>query len=205
MTATRILGALLVAVAPIAAAERSVEIAPTVGYRNGATLDASSAGTGGAEASASWSWGLSFGWWVRPDGWLEVIFDRQTLDFEPDAGSAARPFDIDVDYLQFGGGYEPPRAGLRPYVTAAFGLSRYGADPGSVSDATGLSASIGGGFKVPLSSKALLRLEARGFAVITSSSTEVVCGPGCSFSFSGSGFWQVGLRAAVAFRPGGAR
>jgi hypothetical protein len=74
-----------------------------------------------------------------------------------------------------------------------------------VSHATGLSGSIGGGFKVPLGRKALLRFEARGWGMLTSSSAAVVCGPGCSFALGGSGWWQLGVRAAVAFRPGSTR
>jgi len=110
-------------------------------------------------------------------------------------------FDLDVDYLQIGGGYEPPRQGVRPYVTVAAGLGRFGADPGHVDDSTGLSGSIGGGFKLPLSKKTLFRLEARGWAMVTSSSTAVVCGPGCSVSFSGEGWWQFGVRAAFSYLP----
>jgi hypothetical protein len=92
---------------------------------------------------------------------------------------------------------------VRPYVTAAVGLARFGSIPGPESETTGLSASIGGGFKVPLGSKALFRLEARGWTVLTGGSATVVCGPGCSLTLNGSGWWQVGVRAAVAFRPAG--
>ena len=69
--------------------------------------------------------------------------------------------------------------------------------------ANGLSGSIGGGFKVPLGRKASFRLEARGWAAFTGSSAAVVCGPGCSFGFSGEGWWQIGVRAAISFCPHG--
>jgi hypothetical protein len=205
MKPARFLGTMALAVTSLAAAERNIEIAPAVGYRNGASLDSNASGSAGADASASPSWGLSVGWWTRPDGWLEVLFDRQTLEFEPTASSQARRFDIVVDYLQFGGGYEPRRERVRPYVTASVGLNRFGSIPGPESETTGLSASIGGGFKAPLGRKVLFRLEARGWAVLTSGSATIVCGPGCSFTLNGSGWWQVGLRAAVAFCPGGTR
>lgn len=186
----------------IAAAERPPELAVYLGARTGANLDATSSVGPEAEADAGLSWGVSVGWWVRPDAWFEVLFDRQTLEFAPTPGSSIERFEMNSDFLQFGGAYEPPREGLRPYVTVALGLSRYGADPGSVSDSTGLSASIAGGFKVPMGRKALFRLEARGWAAFTSSSAAVSCGPGCSFAFSGEGWWQLGLRAGFAFRPG---
>ena len=76
----RILGASVLAVTSIAAAERNVEIAPSLGFRSGASLDSTTAGIASAEADAAPSWGLSVGWRVRPDGWLEVLFDHQTLN-----------------------------------------------------------------------------------------------------------------------------
>ena len=201
----RILGASVLAVTSIAAAERNVEIAPSLGFRSGASLDSTTAGIASAEADAAPSWGLSVGWRVRPDGWLEVLFDHQTLEFNQSGGSDPHRFDVGVDYLQVGGGYEPPREGMRPYVTAAVGLGWFGSDPGSVSESAGLSGSIGGGFKVPVGRKVLFRLEARAWAMLTSGALAVDCGPGCRFSLSGEGFWQFGVRAAVAFCPSGTR
>ena len=135
-----------VLVGPVAAADRSVELTGFLGYRDGGELQ-------GADADPAPSWGLGVGWWIRPDAWFEVFYDRQVLDFDR--------FDLAVDYLQFGGGYEPPRQGVRPYVTVAAGLGHFGADPGSVDDPVNFSGSIGGGFKLPLSRRALFRLEAR--------------------------------------------
>jgi len=188
---------------PALAVERDVEIAPFIGLRSGLTLDPESTGADDAEADPSASWGLSVGWRVRPDGWLEVLFDRQTLDFSGGTSSGTRRFGVDVNTLQFGGGWEPPRRGARPYVTVAVGLDQVGADSGSVSHSVGLSTSIGAGVKVPLGRRAHLRLEARGWGTVTDSTVEVACGPGCSFSYSGTGWWQFGVRAAVAFLPGG--
>ena len=176
----------LVLSGPLLAAERTVELTGFLGYRDGGHLEE-------GDADPAPSWGLGVGWWVRPDAWFEVFYDRQELDFDR--------FDLAVDYLQIGGGYEPPREGVRPYVTVAAGIGRYGADPGHVNDSTGLSGSIGGGFKLPLSRKSLFRLEARGWGMVTSSSTAVECGPGCSVAFSGEGWWQLGVRAAFAFIP----
>lgn len=202
---SRIVGAMLLAITPLAATERNPEIDLFLGFRSGASFSATSVRGAGAEADPALSWGVSVGWWVRPDGWFEVLFDRQTLEF--DAGTSARslPFDLTVDYLQFGAGYEPPRKGLEPYVTVALGLDRFAADRGSVSRPTGISGSVGGGFKAPIGAKALFRLEARAWASIASGSVEVACGPGCSIDLSGDAWWQIGVRAAFAFCPKGGR
>ncbi|HEX5043512.1 MAG TPA: hypothetical protein VFV75_11435 [Candidatus Polarisedimenticolaceae bacterium] len=171
---------------PAVAAERTMEWTGFVGYRDGAELE-------GADADPAPSFGLGATWWIRRDAWFEVFYDRQRLDFDR--------FDLAVGYLQFGGGYEPPREGVRPYVTVAAGLGHFQADPGSVDDPVNFSGSIGGGFKLPLSRKTLFRLEARGWAILASASTAVTCGPGCSVSFRGEGWGQFGVRAAFALVP----
>ena len=65
------------------------------------------------------------------------------IHFGPSAfGTSA--FDFAVDYLQFGGAYGPQVGRVRPYVTVAVGLTRYGASPGEVGSTIGASGSLGG-------------------------------------------------------------
>jgi hypothetical protein len=168
-----------------AAAVPGPELTGFVGYRSGASLE-------GADADPAPSFALSYGWWVKPDGWLELFYERQTLDFER--------FDLGLDTVQLAGGYEPPGEGLRPYVTLGAGIAWYGADPGSVDESLGLAGSIAGGFKAPLGRRTLLRLEARGYASFSSSSAAVVCGPGCVVAFGGEGIGQLGVRAGIVYR-----
>jgi len=201
----QILAAAALAVAPVVAADRHAELAAAFGLRSGASLDSDTPGIAGAEAGASVSWGLSAGWRARPDGWLEVLLDHQTLAFSQTRGTGSHRFDFGVDYLQLGGGYEPPAKGTRRYVTIAAGLGFLGAESGSLSRAAGLSGSLGAGFKVPVGDKTLLRLEARGWAILTGGAVDVACGPGCRLSLGGSGFWQLGVRAAIAYCPSGSR
>jgi hypothetical protein len=183
------------------AAPLPVDLTAYVGARNGADLSASTTGFAPATAPASASFGLGVSWFVRPDGWLEVFYDRQTLRFEADPSVfGTGRFDLDVDYLEFGGGYQPAEGHVRPYVTAAVGASRYGASSGQVQHSVGFAGSLGGGFTVPLGRKAAFRLELRGFATLTDAAIAATCGAGCSVTFAGSGWYQIAARAGVAFR-----
>ena len=194
---------MMLAVTTLTAEEHQPELAAHLGSRGGGSLDATY-GASGAEAGVALTWGLSGSWWIRQDAWLEVLFDRQVLEFESDDAEPRR-FDVNVDFLQFGAAYQPQRDGLKPYVTMALGLSRFGSDPGSVDNSTGLSASIAAGFKVPIGKTTLFRLEARGWGAFTDSSAAIACGQGCAFALGSEGWWQLGVRAAIAYCPDGVR
>jgi len=150
-----------------------------VGFRNGANLDASQPGYPPATADASASFGLGADFYVHPDAWFETFLERQTLRFQADPNTfGIGRFDVSVDYLQFGGGYEPHPGRTRPFV----------------------SASIGGGMKVQIGRRAALKLELLGYATFSSSTVAVTCGPGCFVNFSGTGWYQLAARAGLAVR-----
>jgi len=170
-----------------------------VGLRGGATLDAPSLPP--AEANPSVSFGLAVDVFLRPDAWFEAYLDHQTLSFVASpTPSGTSHFDLAIDYLQFGGGYEPPEGRVRPFVTATLGLTRYGASSGEVEKTIGASGSLGGGFRVPISKGLSFRFEVRGYATITDAAISVACGPGCLVVFSGDGWYQLAARAGLAFR-----
>jgi hypothetical protein len=188
-------------VAPAVAAPRPVELTPFIGVRGGANLEASVPAVPPAEAGPSVSFGLGVEVFVRPDGWFEAFIDHQTLSFTsaPSAFGTSR-FDFAVDYLQFGGGYEPPEGRVRPFVTAAVGLTRYGASTGELKNTLGASGSLGGGLRVPIGKRLALRFEVRGYATITDAALSVTCGPGCFIEFAGSGWYQLAARAGLSIR-----
>jgi hypothetical protein len=188
---------------PAAARDLPVEIVPTIGVRGGATLHPDQPGYPPAEAPASISFGLGVNVYVRPDAWVDVSFDRQTLEFAADpAVFGVSRFDVTIDYLQFGGGYEPRSGKFRPFVAAALGLTRYGSDDGTLQETLGLSGSIGGGFKAGMGSRLSLELEILGYATSADAALSVSCGPGCSLQFASSGWYQVAARVGLAIRLG---
>jgi hypothetical protein len=178
-----------------------VELVPTIGVRGGADLTSDVSGVPPATASASPSFGLAVDVFVRPDAWYEVFVDHQTLEFTSDPSSfGTSEFDFAVDYLQFGGGYGPAEGKVRPYVTAAVGLTRYGASAAEVGSTIGASGSLGGGMKVPVSKGLALRFELRGYATTTDAAVSVTCGPGCFVQFSANGWYQFAATVGLAIR-----
>lgn len=188
------LAAAIILAAPVLAAapKRSVELVPWLGVRGGAELTSNDVPSAPAEASASGSLGFGVLVGVRPDGWFETYIDHQKLSFPG--------FDFSVDYLQFGGGYQPGDGKVRPFVAASVGLTRYGSSPGEVGNTVGLSGSLGGGFSVPMNDRLSFRFEVRGYATITDAAISVACGPGCFINFGGNGWYQLAARAGLAIR-----
>jgi hypothetical protein len=183
------------------AGDRPIDLVPTLGTRGGAELSADVSGSEPAEADPSLSYGLAVDFGLSRETWLEALFERQTLEFSADpALFGTSEFDVHIDYLQVGSAYGPDREGLRPYITAALGLTFFSASGASVEDSTDLSGSLGGGFQAPLGRRVAFRLEGRGYASLTGGELAVVCGPGCVARFSGGGWWQLGLRTGLAIR-----
>jgi len=182
-------------------AERTIELVPVIGIRNGLDLSSSTPGVPPAEADASGTIGFGVNVQIRPDGWFESFLDHQSLSFAGNAGgSQVTRFDVAVDYLQFGGRYQPSEGRVHPFVSAAIGLTRFGSNPGDVGNSLGLSGSLGGGVQIPISQRTAFHLEVRGYATIDDAAFAVACGPGCVAVFSGSGWYQFGARAGLAFR-----
>jgi hypothetical protein len=197
---TLLLLAYSIVAAPAAhAGDSAFEITPVLGFRGGAELDPESVGLSSTEADPSATFGIVADFKIRPDARVEFFFDRQRLEF---VGDSTR-FDVTVDYLQAGGVYEPNAEGTRGFVAVDLGLSRLDAEDGAtVSDSVGLSGSIGGGAKVPLGGRLALRLELRGYATLSDSVFQAVCGPGCTVNLSSDGWFQFAARAGLAIRIG---
>jgi hypothetical protein len=197
---TLLLAAFAGAAARAAEPAPPIDLMPSLGVRNGIDLQASVPAVPPAEAGASASLGLGVEVFVRPDGWFEAYVDHQNLRFTADPAFGTTRFDLAVDYLQFGGGYEPQIGRVRPFVAAALGITRYGASNGTVKNTIGASGSLGGGFRVPVSDRVSFRFEVRGYATASSAAVSVACGAGCFVEFAASGWYQLAARAGIAVR-----
>ena len=181
-------------------AEREIELVPVIGMRNGVDVTSPTPGIGPASADASGTIGFGVNVRLRSDGWFESFLDHQSLSFAPATGSGVSGFDVAIDYLQFGGRYQPSNGRVHPFVSAAIGLTRFGSNPGDVGNSLGVSGSLAGGVQVPISRRTALHFEVRGYATLDDAAIAVACGPGCAAVFSGSGWYQLGARVGVAFR-----
>lgn len=189
----------LAAISSIHAEGPPVEIMPALGLRGGADLESRTPGIPAAEADASATFGVEVDVALRADGWFEGFYDHQKLDFTEPAAAGGGTFDVNVDYLQFGGRYEPGQGKVRGFVDATLGLTHYGGSA-DFDNTLAFSGSIGGGVRIPMSKKLTLRLEVRGYGTFTDTALSVNCGPGCVTHFSAGGWYQVAGRAGLAIR-----
>jgi hypothetical protein len=133
----------------------------------------------------------------------ELFYSRQATNLEKN--SPLGPLGIDVEYLHLGGTLDVnEELPLKPYVVGTLGLTRFSPGPGSGSDDTRFSVSLGGGLRVPVSNHFSFRFEARGFLTFVNTNTAFFCssssaGGFCSIRSSGSTFVQYELLAGAAF------
>ena len=186
----------LAAASASAQAPFRVELAPTVGYRTGASFFDSGAGeTYDVESSTSWGAvaDVSLG---GPGLFLELAWTRQETRVSFDDAFGPGLHDVTLDSLLAGGQWDSaPRSPIRPFLTALVGATRIEA-PGSA--ATHFTAALSGGVKLMASDTFGVRLEARAIAIFSGGSAAGLCGgSGCTIGLSGWGTLQADLSGGV--------
>jgi hypothetical protein len=88
-----LLAVLGLAVAAPLAAQSGIEITPTIGYRFGCTINNDD---GRFSASDDLAWGATFGYRVKADGLVELVYSRQftTIRFNPKNRKSTRGFRV---------------------------------------------------------------------------------------------------------------
>ena len=189
---------------PAFAAEDSLdfEITPYGAYRFGGTFDIQDSSDAWDIADSS-SFGLILNLRERANTQWEFIYSQQasTARLSSTTQPTAR-LDIDVQYFQLGGTYQWEGDKLRPYLSASSGGTRVSAP--SDSDAF-FSGSIGLGVQVFPQSRIGIRVEARAWASLTDSDTDLFCGVSpeeniCAIRVDGTVLSQVETFAGVVFR-----
>ena len=176
--------------APVAAADW--EVVPFAGLRAGGAFDDADSGAS-IDFDATPAWGVTLGRALGPDTRIEGTWSHQSTALE------ARAVDLDVDHLHVAGVYEPvSQDATGGYVLASAGLTRFDSSVPGASSETRFSLGVGGGARVRLDRRLSLRLEARGWAVLTSAGAGAICAGGCEFFFSGSGLFQIEASAGLA-------
>ena len=203
MRATRWVAAVLMALCAGAAAAEStwVQVVPHGGLRIGGGFEDGETGDKrDLEEAASFGVGLEMR--VRnEDRWWQLWYSRQGTEVKAPDGT----LDVDVEYLHFGGTAPISDEGrVHSYVVGGLGATRLAPSGAGLDDAVEFSASLGVGFKMPLSERTALRLEARGYLTVVDSDTSVFCKVefgegGCAFVTRGSTLFQAELSAAIAF------
>lgn len=185
-----------------------MEITPFAGYRVGGDLSVGSEAEVGDESGDTedgGSWGISAALYRDPTGFYEVLYSGRNAGLEttdPDLQGA----EVRIEYLHFGGTLLFPQpAGYETFISATVGLTRLDARSGNFSSEQDLSASLGGGFRIPLTDNLSATLGARGYWTLVESDTGLVCvstggEANCLLQVSGSSFWEVEAMAGLTIR-----
>ncbi len=125
-----------------------------------------------ARLKNSSSYGLAINWEAEPESFYEIAYSKQSSTL-----GAATPFDVSVEYLQFGGytTFAEPTAHVIPYFLLTVGAARFVPDATDLDSLTKFAAVIGGGVKVPLTSHLALRVDARLYAAFFQGQHDVFC------------------------------
>lgn len=199
---------LLICLAPAARAQQTVaafEVTPFGGWRIGGSFELENSPESW-DLDDSASFGLILNFPHRANTRWEVFYSRQATKAEfSDRTGAIAPIDIASHVLQLGGTYQFEGDKVVPYLAATLGGTWVRASAnGSESDAF-WSGSLGLGLLISPNSRVGLRLEARGHATLTSSSTDLLCVSGpdlnaCAIEVTGDVVTQVETFAGVVIR-----
>lgn len=183
-----------------------MEITPFAGYRIAGDMDTGLEGEGvhSGNIEDGGSWGVGVGLYRDPDGFYELLYSRRDAGLDaPDTDLEGT--DIRIEYLHLGGTLLLPQpAGYTGYVSVTLGLTRLEANSGGFDSEHKFSASLGVGFRFPLTANLQATFGARGYMTLVDSDTGLVCvsaggDAGCLLRASGSTFWEAEFSAGLAF------
>lgn len=168
--------ALLCTASPVHAQEQpkynNFEFTPFVGYMAGGEFEDPT-----DSSSRDLDAGSDFGIFVNAatDWWrhYEMFYVRQSTKVK-----GFEPFDMDVEYLQFGGTVSYPDAEYThviPYIGMTVGAARFSPDGAGLDDETKFAFTLGGGLRVPITQRFGVRLDLRAFGTVLSSEGDIFC------------------------------
>ena len=199
-----LVGLLLLLLPAAARAELPLEITPWAGYVSGGSfLDAATSDV--LRVGDSAGFGLVLDVQGTPSSGYELLYSFQRTELGGyDAPGRSGPTGLDVHYLHVGGIREFERERFRPFVAGGLGLTALVPDGAGQGSSTNFSLSLGGGVKIPLSERAALRLEGRGYLTFMQSGTGIFCavssgGGGCAVEVEGDTFGQIAVLAGISF------
>lgn len=180
------------------------EVTPFAAYRVGGTFDDTES-DGQLKLSESNAWGLIVNGKVESNTEWEVLFTRQSTDIDTSGIPDPQPeFDIDIDYLHFGGTYLFDGERVRPFIALTIGATRFEPRVPGYDARTYASMSFGAGWKFRLAEHFGLRLEARGYGTLIDNNSRLFCeidgGGACLIVIEGRIVAQWEARAGFSLR-----
>jgi len=195
------------AATPVAAQDKPsrFELTPFAGYQFGGEFDLVNSDTE-LELDGAPSFGLIFNVDIDADKQYEFFYSRQETELDNKGLFLNEPvFDLDVEYLHFGGTLAFAGDSVRPYIVSTIGLSRFDPQGSGLDSETFFSFSFGGGVKLFPDKRIGMRLEARFFSTLINSNSEIFCRSGvdtnfCIVKLDGDLLWQWLAMAGLVVR-----
>jgi opacity protein-like surface antigen len=134
-------------------------------------------------------------WWRH----YEMLYVRNSTTVD-----GFEPFDMDVEYLQFGGTVSYPDAEYThviPYFGMTIGAARFSPDGSGLDDETKFAATMGGGLRIPINKRFGVRLDLRVYGTVLDSDSDIFCvsagGLTCRVQAKGDFFLQYSANLGV--------
>ena len=174
------------------------EITPFVGYLAGGEFE-DPVDSSDRDLDAGNDFGIimdaAADWWRH----YEMLYVRNSTTVD-----GVEPFDMDVEYLQFGGTVSYPDTEYThviPYFGMTIGAARFSPDGSGLDDETKFAATIGGGLRIPINERFGVRLDLRAFGTVLNSESDIFCvssaGLTCRVKAKGDFFLQYAANLGV--------
>jgi opacity protein-like surface antigen len=140
-----------------------------------------------------------------PTQW-EILYSQQRTEAEFSGATTNDPeVDIDLHVLQLGGTYQFDGEVARPYLAFTLGGTHVRTSSADSKSDTFFSGSVGVGMKFLPTSRVGIRVEARAYGTLVSSSTDLFCSTGpdaniCAIRLEGRMLSQVETFAGITVR-----
>jgi len=187
------------------AQEAATEITAFGAYRFGGTFEEDESDAS-YELNDSPSFGLILNFRHKDPTQWEIFYSQQQTEAEFSGATGNDPeVDIDLHVLQLGGTYQWEGEVARPYLAFTLGGTHVRTRSAESNSDTFFSGSIGVGMKFLPTSRIGIRVEARAYGTLVSSSTDLFCSTGpdlnlCAIRLEGRMLSQVETFAGVTVR-----
>jgi opacity protein-like surface antigen len=176
------------------------EFTPFVGYMAGGEFE-DPADSSDRDLDAGTDFGIIIDaaaeWWRH----YEMLYVRQSTKVD-----GFDPFDMDVEYLQFGGTVSYPDTEAKhiiPYFGMTVGAARFSPDAAGLDDETKFAATLGGGLRIPINKNFGVRLDLRVFGTVLDSESDIFCvssgGATCRIKVKSDFFLQYSANLGVTY------
>ena len=178
------------------ASAREVEIAPFVGAQYAGSFGSPLPG-GDFSSGIGFDFGGTADFALAPGWRIEAMYSRQQAEL---SNFSARRFEMTVERYMAGIVEEHGEGPSRFFGVGLIGVTRFAPGRNGRDDDYRFTLGASLGLKQQLSARFGLRLEGRGFYVVTSSAGGAVCSGSCVFFYTSNGLWQADAAAGVYIR-----